>query len=247
MKYVLFIGYICLFSLNVSSQVKHRGCFVRKGTLMKGSVKDSYTFLPLSPNDPLYAPTVQVIVEIQNAFLVYPVFFFYDDKDQNNALATDEIVEQKGPDGTILFGKRLFNREFIKTAGGTTIPIIMAHEYAHLIDFKFGALQHAGVKRSELFADYFAGLYMYLRIMRGEATNVEESYNSFKSMGDTDVGSPDSHGSPEERYDALKTGYETAKAYAARNQNMNLNMAINEAKAYVATIKLDDHSKVPED
>ncbi|MBS1664771.1 MAG: hypothetical protein JST68_27240 [Bacteroidetes bacterium] len=242
----ILLAFLLSCQVSETKQVHSTNCLLKRNNAMEGSVKDKFALFSIPATDPLYNPTVQVIVEIQNAFLVYPVFFFYDDKDHNNAMATDEVVQANGPDGTVIFGRRFFNREFIKTIGGTTIPVIMAHEYAHIVDYKFGVLENAGVKRAELFADYFAGLYMYLRVLKNETTDIAKCYESFRSMGDTDFGKPSTHGTPEERYKALNSGFKTAQAYAARGILMNLDMAINEGKKYVMeNVKTTDNSKDP--
>lgn len=246
MKLIILLTAFFVAGIGFHTNQRYRGCFFRKQFSMAGSVKDKYQLIALPPTDPLYTVTTQEIMNIQSCFLVAPIFFYYDDKDGNNAMATDEILQPNGPDGTVLFGKRFFNREFIKTYGGTTIPMIMAHEYAHILDYKFGALQNAGSKRSELFADFMAGLYMQWRVYHHIITDVNACLESFRSMGDTDFGNVDTHGSPTERYNALKKGYDTGMAYAARGVTINLNQAIEIGKAYIRTIPVDDKAKTPE-
>lgn len=246
MKQFILLITIFIAGTGFHATQRYKGCFFRKQFSTAGSIKDKFQLIALPPTDPLYNVMSLEIQNIQNCFLVAPVFYFYDDKNGNNAMATDEVVQAYGPDGTVIFGKRLFYREFIKTYGGTTIPIIMAHEYAHIVDYKFGALQNAGSKRSELFADFLAGLYMQGRMYRGYFTDVNACLESFRSMGDTEFGNADTHGSPLERYNALKKGYNTGRSYAAMGMGVYLTQAIEIGKAYVNTIPIDDKAKVPQ-
>jgi hypothetical protein len=233
----LVLAILFLLSEQKSRQPQYRGCFFKTAHAASGSIKTKYTLFSLPPNDPLYNVTVAEIIRIQGCFGVFPIFFFYDDRDGNNAMATDEVVQQNGPDGTVIFGRRLFNREFIKTYGGTTIPIIMAHEYAHIVDYKYGALQHAGSKRTELFADFLAGFYMYHRVANGIKTDVDACIRSFESLGDTDFGSETHHGTAEERADALTSGFNKARDYHQNQSFIPLTTIIDAGKEYIATIE----------
>jgi hypothetical protein len=53
----------------------------------------------------------------------------------------------------------------------------MAHEFAHIVDFKFGT--GLSGKHKELFADYLAGCYMYFRSVEFKTTFVQEAHFRF--------------------------------------------------------------------
>ncbi len=224
-------------SLNRFSQSPYKGCFLRTSLAASGSITSKCKKIIMPFDSQLNNVTIREIWNIQNCLAVYPIFYFYDDKDGNNAMATDEVTAQNGPDGTIAFGKHLFNSEFIKTYGGTTIPIIMAHEYAHIVDYKYGALHNVGSKKTELFADYLAGFYMYHRVANGIPTDVPACLESFKSLGDTDFGSETHHGTPEERYAALFGGFSKAKEIHQKKPFIPLTEIIAHGKSYINGIE----------
>ncbi|HEY9007148.1 MAG TPA: hypothetical protein VIM75_13500 [Ohtaekwangia sp.] len=220
---------IALLFVNSSSTILQSS---RKVCSAKGnaSIQKKYTLYGTSGDPGIDQITTNELLLLQQSFLVYPVFFFYDDYDGKNAKATDEVIRTHGPDGTVIFGKRLFNSEAIRSWGGTSIPIIIAHEYAHIADFKFGQLAHVSTKKRELFADVFAGMYIYVRQSRGWYTDLNAVNDCFKSLADTDFGS-DSHGTANERIAALEYGYN----YMAQNALFGVGMrkALDVAENYV--------------
>jgi len=62
--------------------------------------------------------------------------FFYDDKDVPNAEAFPKTKLPQYPSGTVIFGQSMLLKEFNFSRSGTTAPVIIAHEFAHIIDFK---------------------------------------------------------------------------------------------------------------
>jgi hypothetical protein len=235
MKLILTPLILLLSSFASNSQV-YRGCFFKTANAHTGSISTKYNRINFTAADPLYNVVVQEIQRIQNCLGVFPIFYFYDDVNENNAMATDEVTHQNGPDGTVIFGKRLFNREYIKSYGGTTIPIIMAHEYAHIVDYKYGVLQNVGSKKTELFADYIAGFYMYHRVANNISTDVAQCIRSFESLGDTDFGNKNEHGTPYERRTALVAGYNKALQIHQIQTWISLTEIIEKGKEYISGI-----------
>src|SRR5690606_13348666 len=129
----------------------------------------------------------------------YPVLFFYEG---DNAMATRQQYSPNGPDGTVVFGFQLFRREAIRDPNGSSIAIIIAHEFGHIVQFKYGGFTGMPTFRKELFADYLAGAY--LRIRGG--LNINAVLEAFNDMGDRNFDSIDHHGTPEQREGAIRKG-----------------------------------------
>jgi predicted metalloprotease len=101
----------------------------------------------------------------------------------------------------------------------------MAHEFAHIVDFKFGT--GLSGKHKELFADYLAGCYMYFRSVEFKTTFVQEVALSFFQKGDYSFNSPQHHGTPNQRYNCLMNGYQLAYNMSMRGQHLSLQGAVN--------------------
>jgi hypothetical protein len=187
-----------------------------------------------SGNAYIDAMTIRELTFMNSRYLVYPVLFFYDG---DNALSTKVRYSSNGPDGTIAFGFQLFNREIIRDATGASISIIIAHEFGHIAQFKFGGFRNMSNKRKELFADYLAGVYLRAR----GGLNIESVFSAFESMGDSDFGSADHHGTSQERTDALRQGWIDCNA---NSFNFPMIKAIEFGKKYVMDIEDDDDSDV---
>jgi hypothetical protein len=171
---------------------------------------------------------------MNSRYLVAPTLFFYDG---DNALSTKTRYSPNGPDGTIAFGFQLFNREMARDPTGASISIIIAHEFGHIAQFKFGGFRNMSNKRKELFADYVAGVYLRTR----GGLNIQSVFSCFQSMGDTDFGSADHHGTAQERTDALAQGFSDAITHAG---NFPMITVLEYGKAYVMNIDDDDDSDV---
>lgn len=222
-----------------SSQAQdvHQGCFAIKN----GSIPKDYS--GTSGNAQVDNITLQELVFMGTKMGVAPIFFFYNDYDGKNAYATDSIFQSNGPDGTVFFGRRLFNYEYISSVNGTAIPIVIAHEFGHIVDFKNGVLNEPEFRR-ELFADFFAGTYMSLRSREFKTTDVNGCYESFREMGDTKFGDPDFHGTPQQRGDALMAGYRAMERSYNNGAPLNLIQAIRLGRKYVQSIPLPDDPDV---
>lgn len=228
MKVIFLI--IFLSSISFQPQKKFKGCFA----MSNGVEPKNYG---RSGNVYIDDITTQEILFIQKSFLVAPIFFFYDDQTGKNAYATEKVYQQNGPDGTVFLGRRLFNSEYIRSAGGTSIPIIIAHEYSHIVDFMYGVLNEPGIRR-ELFADYLAGAYMSLRTRFFKLTDINACVESFKDMGGNDFTNPDFHGTPKQRGDALLAGYQAMEAHISVGKPFPLTELNKTAKGYVQKINL---------
>jgi hypothetical protein len=155
-------------------------------------------------------------------FLVNPTFFFITGKNgSSNAYATREVIGSN-PDGTVAFGVSLMKSEVAESGGpnmAISIPAIMAHEFAHLLQYKNGNAA-SGVS-AELQADYLAGWYLGKRngTVQLSERGLASALRSFYQKGDYDFNSSLHHGTPQQRANAVQAGY--------KNSSLNLRDAYN--------------------
>lgn len=141
---------------------------------------------------------------LSSSFGVVPMGWFYDDSEGENAMATPSVTNFQFPDGTVIVGLRLIQSELYRDGGvGLSIPGILAHEYAHIVQFKFG--RHPATPVNELHADFLAGWYL---ARRGYSYfTVGPAFQSFFSKGGYDFNSPNFHGTPQQRLTAIQAGF----------------------------------------
>jgi hypothetical protein len=211
-----------------SIKVESLGCFLQGDSTEKDLKITKFS------GDPIWDLAMnQEYFFLQKIFTVIPEIYYYDDRESPNAFASPEITNLNLPDGTTYFGFKMIINECSQSLGGScsAVPIIMAHEFAHIVDFKFSVYPNTTGKHPELFADYLAGCYMYYRSTQFRALNVQEAANSFFKKGDFDFWSQLHHGTPQERITCLMAGYNLA---LINGSNLNLSGAIENAKAYVS-------------
>jgi len=115
------------------------------------------------------------------------------------------------PDGFILMG-RYFANDIIQRTG-TNLPIagVLAHEWAHRAQFTFGWMirTEPTVRRTELEADMWSGLYMGLA-KSWTGPLMQSYFQTLFNIGDFNFNSPNHHGTPNQRYAAGATGINLA-------------------------------------
>jgi hypothetical protein len=172
-----------------------------------------------------YAALETILSYLDRLLTVNPKFVFYDDQGSGNAFATPEQLDPQFPDGTVMMGARLITSEANKTGPvNFTVGAIMAHEFAHILQFKLG--EELPSRQKEVEADYMAGWYMgnVSGMWLGAASS--QALRSFYSKGDYEFNSPTHHGTPEERAAAVETGLKDARS--------SLKQAFAHAHRYVA-------------
>ncbi|HAY3549827.1 neutral zinc metallopeptidase [Elizabethkingia meningoseptica] len=169
-------------------------------------------------------------------FGVMPDIYYYHEQNGSNAYATTTVYNQNFKDGTVAVGFGLIRDECAQSQSGSciSVAIIMAHEFAHIVDFKYN-IQLEG-KYAELFADYLAGCYMHLRSLQYGYTNISEAARTFYRIGDYQFNSPGHHGTPEQRYNTLMAGYNYSQLQTMNNYAYTLADAVNNAVLYVRGI-----------
>ncbi len=128
----------------------------------------------------------------------------------------------------VIADKILLNDVSKLNYGNERVKAILAHEFAHAVQFHAG-LQNiwTGGKKIELHADFLAGYYMGRNglIAKGKLTTFSQE---FYERGDYEFYHEDHHGTPEERRCAFLEGYRVAVKY-----NFNLQQAFNCGVDYI--------------
>jgi predicted metalloprotease len=105
---------------------------------------------------------------------------------------------------------------FGRAAGDFAVAYVVAHEYAHNLQQELGIFDNRQASRAEPFelqADCFAGTWANSVYRQGqlEPGDLEEATNAALAVGDFEFGSPQHHGTPEERRDALLAGFRSGE------------------------------------
>jgi uncharacterized protein len=102
-----------------------------------------------------------------------------------------------------------------RTIGDFSVAYIVAHEYGHEVQDELGLFQGYGQQLPtmafELQADCYAGTWANsaYRENRLEDGDVQEALDAALAVGDFDTSNPGHHGTPEQREQAWKSGFET--------------------------------------
>ena len=102
-----------------------------------------------------------------------------------------------------------------RTAGDFAVAYIVAHEYGHQVQDELGLFDSYGGKvptmAFELQADCFAGTWAHSASEqdRLEEGDVEEALDAALAVGDFDAGNPGHHGTPEQREEAWRSGFDS--------------------------------------
>ena len=163
--------------------------------------------------------------ELNGMFGVKPALRFYDDSGSKNAFADPVPRFADGPDGSVVLGIGLLG-EFRNPNDiwlGRQIDILIAHEFAHILQFKRAARDSWQL---EPHADFMAGWAIArwhskpleygkygprdMYEFNGGDQIVTEAETMF-SMGDAEFNSPSHHGEPNYRAAMVRAGYEFEK------------------------------------
>lgn len=170
-----------------------------------------------------------------NQFMgVNPSFRLCQEIKAPNAFATANVIDPSYPDGTVYFGVDLARAEMTQTGAESnfSIPAIMAHEFAHIVQFRAGV--RLPTKLKELQADYIAGWFMGNRdrFSGWSAQSFQNTLQSFFEKGDYAFNSPSHHGTPQERAKAITHGFASS--------NLSLGAVVQQSFAYVSSVGTGD-------
>jgi predicted metalloprotease len=101
-----------------------------------------------------------------------------------------------------------------KTAGDFAVAYIVAHEYGHEVQNELGVFERGlPTIAYELQADCYAGTWAKSAADAGRLDDgdVDEALDAALAVGDFDEGNPGHHGTPEQRAEAWKTGFEAGE------------------------------------
>ncbi|MFT4553877.1 MAG: hypothetical protein ACI9S8_002520 [Chlamydiales bacterium] len=141
---------------------------------------------------------------ISKAFGVTPNLLIMNDFSIPNAIASP-LDTAIGRRGTVYFGLSLLLDElWSMTKGEIAVAGILAHEFAHILQFKKGWV--SGAVNRELHADYLAGWYLGQRSYHGPL-DITGFANSLFQRGDYNFGDPQHHGTPAARRTAMVAGF----------------------------------------
>ncbi|WP_354698722.1 neutral zinc metallopeptidase [Paraconexibacter sp. AEG42_29] len=145
----------------------------------------------------------------------------------NGQPADDTAAFYCPADDTIYVGRRLATGVLEGTLEGLPgegraigdfgVAYMVAHEYAHNLQQELGffssARAGASARPFELQADCMAGVWGASVYREGLLTDddVQEALSTTLAVGDFEVGSPQHHGTPEERRDAWQLGFESGE------------------------------------
>lgn len=131
--------------------------------------------------------------------------FLFDECGQNaNALAH--------PNGFILFGINMARKLIIENGSELPVAGVLAHEMAHRLQFTNNWINsnEPTVRRSELEADMWSGLYM--AIAKGNSGGeIQTFFDALSSFGDYNFNHASHHGTPRQREAAGAVGFEAAR------------------------------------
>jgi hypothetical protein len=147
-----------------------------------------------------------IIREVQQEFYTFPAFYIYDDGLNVNAYSD---WSDKGR-GKVAFGLNLLMTHYDPEDknSGLTIALIIAHEYAHILQFQ----SHCALsgKYRELQADFMAGFFL-ARQGKVTGTDVKLLLKTFYKFGDRRFWDKSHHGTPEERSFMALEGFNCGK------------------------------------
>lgn len=153
-------------------------------------------------------------------FGVEPDFGYYQDAKGLNAFATPaRMFGGREPDGSVLFGKGLLTRYLTRSNGSkTAIAVIVAHEYAHILQFK--RARNGVCPEVELEADFLAGWMLgresgVTRRGGNASSNPSAARQTLFEVGDFLFNAPGHHGTPDQRSEQVMAGYRMGRQEAS--------------------------------
>lgn len=193
-------------------QHRHHGCFARSRPARAASGSSIDELPPMikgSPDAAFDKALGRVLGMIAQTFGTSPLFGYYDDGEDLNALA-DPLPE---PQGTVLFGLNMRERYLREHQNGDIAILgICAHEFAHTLQFRNGTydelrLLDASVKYVELHADYLTGYFLGAHRSYFHSVDYQFLGSAWQALGDTWFNREEHHGTPEQRVRAIEAGY----------------------------------------
>jgi hypothetical protein len=228
MKNLFLLILFCLLIINKSFSQSILSC------ANQSALANGLTLYQSSGSQEIDRATNEELQFLAKSFLVTPAFFYYDDSNGMNAFSTSERLNNSNSEfGTVCFGLHLIQQQISLSYGGTNVPIILAHEFAHTVAARYGL--NLPTKQNELFADYLAGGYMFYRNKNFKVTDLMAAFQSFYNMGDNDFTNPNHHGTAASRSTCLKQGYDDCNRAFQQGKSFTLDEGVRLAVAFVTS------------
>ena len=111
--------------------------------------------------------------------------------------------------GKIYYGEGIFKDAKSKDASNLVNVMILAHEYAHQLQFAFNlpSKQESTARAAELEADGMAGYYLRRGYGKTNFSQIASGYEFAFSIGDHQTTSSGHHGTPAQRRSAVRLGF----------------------------------------
>ncbi len=183
---------------------------------------------------------------------VWPQLAYFDEKspDKANAFASPPgamgVTNNYGMVGIglQLIKKIKTNFSSLGVYSNYIVAAILAHEFAHITQIQSAMRgQHFGItargKKPELHGDFVAGVYLASRHSDALAFGidlskvVEGAFYDFMSKGDTYFTHPLHHGTPQERLNAVRAGFNHAYGLISRGAYVDSGVLYKQARLFV--------------
>ena len=147
---------------------------------------------------------------LHRAFGVSSSLFVFNDFNGPNAYSSTH-PQPTGPSGTIFLGKQLLDLAHVTPdMGETAVVLVLAHEWAHVLQVVAGFPSHLSGKHRELHADLLAGWYLGRRSFDHRLDLLGVAHRTYR-QGRYPYIDIVSHGAPETRTAAMLFGYRHAR------------------------------------
>ncbi|HAY08133.1 MAG TPA: hypothetical protein PKV67_02050 [Hyphomonas sp.] len=174
----------------------------------------------------------RAIIRLAGFFGERPAFGIVNDEHHDNAWAMPQ-TPPGAEFGTVGFGSTMLAKLRDFDPSGMAIMAIVAHEFAHVAQYRRGAIAELNrgqqnVRRSELHADYLTGCYLGWIKRNQPLVSVRLAGQFMEAIGDTNVASENHHGTHAERIASVETGFALAKA-----EDLAFEEYFDRGKAYI--------------
>lgn len=211
MVFALFFSFMPLRAL-----AKPKAC----GLKIQAGYPESFSCLESSGNLALNAKAVSQVKHLNGIYNLKTKACFIDDGAEPNAWSWSG--------GTVFIGRNLIQKEF-EEHGNLALLGVMAHEWAHQLQFKERMFKVSAPVVMELQADCVAGYHLG-RFANASEEEIKKFSNSLFSKGDYAFNDPSHHGTPVSRTEIMTFGY---KLGAAKNTKLKaaFNQCLNQAES----------------
>lgn len=212
MKLLFLITVMGLLAPVGSMAQSFAGCTAQDATPLS-------TQLPVAPStgNPQMDYSINKGAELMGKFFgVKAAVIIYEDSvtDKPNVCVSKATELGGSSDGTIAIGSNYIQNMYSYSGNFNIIPIVLAHEFGHILDFKLKATPANGMY-TELYADFMSGCFIAYRYKQKWA-DVNSNLRWVVRIGDyAAVSDPAHHGTPMQRTAAFKAGYDWYKEQLA--------------------------------